>query len=91
MSIPPIDSGDTFTTGCYPSGHGCLVGAAETAIGALLPQDAAEASRQATEGAESRLYAGAHYRFDNDIGRALGRTVARAVLDADRQGRLRRW
>ena len=75
----------------YPSGHGCLVGAAETAIGALLPQEAAEASRLATEGAESRLYAGAHYRFDNDTGRALGRTVARAVLDADRQGRLRRW
>jgi hypothetical protein len=75
----------------YPSGHACGAGAAETAIGALLPEDAAEASRMAAEGAESRLYAGVHYRFDNDIGLALGRTVARAVLDADRQGRLRRW
>ena len=75
----------------YPSGHACGAGAAETAIGALLPEDAAEASRMAAEGAESRLYAGVHYRFDNDTGLALGRTVARAVLDADRQGRLRRW
>jgi membrane-associated phospholipid phosphatase len=75
----------------YPSGHGCVAGAAEAVIGELLPQEATEASRLAAEAAESRLYAGAHYRFDNEIGLALGRTVARAVLDADRQGTLRRW
>ena len=75
----------------YPSGHACGAGAAQTAIGALLPEYAAEASRMAAEGAESRLYAGVHYRFDNDTGLTLGRMVARAVLDADRQGTLRRW
>jgi len=36
----------------------------------------------------SRLYAGVHYRFDNDVGLELGRQVARFVVAEDSAGRL---
>jgi hypothetical protein len=34
----------------------------------------------ADEAAMSRLYAGIHYRFDNDAGIRLGRSIARLAL-----------
>ena len=34
----------------------------------------------------SRLYGGIHYRFDNDIGLALGRAVVRHAVEAERRG-----
>jgi hypothetical protein len=40
----------------------------------------------------SRLYAGVHYRFDNDVGLDLGRRIARYAIQMDEAGTLtRRW
>jgi hypothetical protein len=39
----------------------------------------------------SRLYGGIHYRFDNDVGLALGRVVGRHAVEAEQRGRLSAW
>ena len=70
----------------YPSGHACTAGAAETVLTAALPGAADEVRAAAQEMAESRLWGGVHYRFDNEAGLALGRAVAAYV--AEHAGRL---
>ena len=70
----------------YPSGHACTAGAAEAVLTAALPRAADEVRRAAWEMAESRLWGGVHYRFDNEAGLALGRSVAAYV--AEHAGRL---
>ena len=72
----------------YPAGHACSAGAFEAVLTHFIPQDRAEFSRIAQEQAMARLYGGVHYRFDNDVGLALGRAVARHAVAADRRGAL---
>ena len=73
----------------YPSGHACSAGAFDAVLGHYLPQERAEFTRIAEEQAMSRLYGGIHFRFDNDVGLALGRVVGRYAIERERQGRLR--
>jgi hypothetical protein len=76
----------------YPSGHACISGAMSEVIGHFMPAERAEMARLAEEAAISRLYAGVHFRFDNDVGLALGREVARYVIAEDSAGRVvGRW
>ena len=72
----------------YPSGHACLSGAISETFGHFVPEARAEVARLADEAAMSRLYAGVHYRFDNDVGLELGRQGARCVVAEDSAGRL---
>ena len=76
----------------YPSGHACLSGFLSEAIAHYVPAARDEVRRLAEEATVSRLYAGVHYRFDNDAGLELGRKVARYVIQQEEAGRLRgRW
>jgi membrane-associated phospholipid phosphatase len=75
----------------YPSGHACSAGAFDAVLGHYLPQERAEFTRIAEEQAMSRLYGGIHYRFDNDVGLALGRVVGRHAVAAEQRGRLTAW
>jgi hypothetical protein len=75
----------------YPSGHACSAGAFDAVLGHFLPQERAEFTRIAEEQAMSRLYGGIHYRFDNDVGLALGRIVGRHAVDAERRSGLFAW
>ena len=75
----------------YPSGHACSAGAFDAALGHFFPQDRAEFTRIAEEQAMSRLWGGIHYRFDDDEGLRLGRTVARYDVEQERRGRLNAW
>jgi len=76
----------------FPSGHACLSGAIAETVAHFVPEVRAEVTRLAEEAALSRLYAGVHYRFDNDVGLELGRAVARYVIAEDSAGRLMaRW
>jgi hypothetical protein len=75
----------------YPSGHACSAGAFEAVLGHFVPQERAEFTRIAEEQAMSRLYGGIHFRFDNDVGLALGRAVGRHAVEAERRGRLTAW
>jgi membrane-associated phospholipid phosphatase len=65
----------------YPSGHSSVVGASSTVLGYLFPRDAACLKLNAEEMAASRMWAGIHFRSDNETGLELGRSVARVVID----------
>jgi hypothetical protein len=68
----------------YPSSHSCTSGAGTGVLGALFPSEASRLDTMADEIGLSRLYAGIHYRFDIDVGLALGRRVAQHALQVDR-------
>ncbi len=75
----------------YPSGHACSAGAFDAVLGHYLPRERAEFTRIAEEQAMSRLYGGIHYRFDNDVGLALGRIVAKHAIEREKRGGLNAW
>jgi membrane-associated phospholipid phosphatase len=60
----------------YPSGHSCISGASAAILAAFFPAAAEQLRAEAVEAGRSRVYAGIHYQFDCDVGRALGETVA---------------
>lgn len=68
----------------YPSGHACSSTAAAGVLSYLFPRDAAAIQALAAESGLSRIYAGIHYRFDIEAGRALGASVAAAAVATDR-------
>ena len=65
----------------YPAAHGCFSMAQAGILGYLFPRDAAALAALAEEAAESRVWAGIHYRSDIVAGAALGRAVATKVID----------
>jgi len=69
----------------YPAAHGCHSNAEAVILAYLFPRDAAALAALAEEARESRLWAGIHYRSDNDAGAALGRAVAEKVIARARQ------
>jgi PAP2 superfamily len=52
----------------------------------LVAEQRHELSVMVTEAGLSRMYGGIHYRFDIEAGQALGRSVARFTMRADRSG-----
>lgn len=68
----------------YPAAHGCLSAAAAAAIAYLFPRDAQTLNALADQAAESRVWAGIHYRSDVIAGLALGRAVALKVIERAR-------
>jgi PAP2 superfamily protein len=85
------DSVDLPNFPSYPSGHACTAGAFDGVLGHFFPQERAEFTRIAEEQAMSRLYGGIHYRFDNDVGLALGRVVAQYDVEREKRGGLNAW
>jgi membrane-associated phospholipid phosphatase len=71
----------------YPSNHAAVSAAAAAILGAAFPSQRRALAAAADEAGLSRIYGGIHYRFDSDVGLALGRTIARYVLDRDVAGR----
>jgi membrane-associated phospholipid phosphatase len=90
-TIALADSVDLPNFPSYPSGHACSAGAFDGVLEHYFPQDRAEFTRIAEEQAMSRLYGGIHYRFDDDVGLALGRNVARYDAERERRGGLNSW
>ncbi len=71
----------------YPAAHGCVSSAVAAAIAYLFPRDAQTLNGLADQAAESRIWAGIHYRTDVVAGLALGRAVAQRIIDvAKRDG-----
>jgi hypothetical protein len=71
----------------YPSNHACITGASMAVLADLFPSDAARLNGLADDAALSRVLGGIHYRFDGDVGLALGRRVAAWAIEADGGGR----
>jgi membrane-associated phospholipid phosphatase len=66
----------------YPAAHGCVSTAIAVAQAHFFPRQADYIIGKANEAAYSRMVAGIHYRSDVEVGIALGRRVAEAVLEA---------
>jgi hypothetical protein len=64
----------------YPSNHACVSGASMAVLAALFPSEADRLNGRADEAALSRVLGGIHYRFDGEVGLALGRAVAAWAL-----------
>ena len=71
----------------YPAAHGCFSGSVSAVLAYLFPHDAADLNALGNEAGESRLWAGIHFRSDIDTGLALGRAVAKLVIErAEKDG-----
>lgn len=68
----------------YTSGHSTISAAAARVLGHFFPDDAADLTAKAEEAKNSRLWAGIHFRNDNETGAAggmqLGELIVRAVV-----------
>jgi hypothetical protein len=70
----------------YASNHACVSGTVAYVLGALFPDQASRLAAMADEAAESRLYAGIHYRFDKAAGLRIARQVAALAIASDVRG-----
>jgi len=65
----------------YPSAHAALSGGQAEVLAYLFPRDAEAIRRLAVEAADSRLWAGIHFRADLDVGLAQGKQVAALIVE----------
>lgn len=65
----------------YVSGHAAFSGAAARILSNFFSTSTARLNAMAEEAAFSRMLGGVHYRYDNEDGLALGRSVADFVLN----------
>lgn len=65
----------------YPSGHACNSGAMAAVLAYLFPSDGEAVIASAEEAADSRIWAGIHYRIDRDGGLAIANGVADLVIE----------
>jgi hypothetical protein len=70
----------------YPSNHACIDGALDTVMSDLFPADQPRIHAEMVEGAMSRIYGGLHYRFDSEVGLAMGNAVGAIAIAADPNG-----
>jgi hypothetical protein len=71
----------------YPAAHGCFSGSISAVLAYQFPHDAVDLNALGNEAGESRLWAGIHFRSDIDTGLALGRAVAKLVIErAEKDG-----
>jgi membrane-associated phospholipid phosphatase len=73
FSTPPHPS--------YPSAHACNSGAAAYVLAYLFPSDGQAVVARAENAADSRIWAGIHYRSDRDGGLAIANSVAELVIE----------
>ena len=79
---PTIDTlWTTYPLAAYPSGHSSNLTAPATVLGYLFPRDAHYFLSRAEENADSRFWAGIHFRSDSAAGVALGKEVGKAVIE----------
>jgi hypothetical protein len=65
----------------YPAAHGCVSTGAATALAYLFPRDAQSEQDLAQQAAETRIWAGIHFRSDVIAGTTLGRKVGDKVVE----------
>ena len=65
----------------YPSGHAMGAGTTSAVLEYFFPADAKEFEKLAQDCADSRFYAGIHFRTDNEVGLRLGRELGKYVAE----------
>jgi hypothetical protein len=71
----------------YPSNHACISAAEAEVIGAYVPGERQRLRALAAEAAASRVFGAIHFRFDGDVGLALGIQVANQALEVSAKER----
>ena len=71
----------------YTSGHSTISAAAAAVMGEVFPSERDYFVQQSEEAAMSRLYAGIHFRHDNEEGTRVGRMIGERVVDRMRAGK----
>jgi hypothetical protein len=65
----------------YPSAHGCGSTSVATTLGYLFPRDAPTLKAMSDQAAESRMWAGIHFRSDIVAGVTLGKNVSQKLIE----------
>jgi hypothetical protein len=76
--LSPVLSTPRFPS--YPSAHATVAGCAEVLLSYFFPEEVSEIKGRMELSAQSRLYAGVHYKVDNDEGLDLGRQIGEVVV-----------
>ncbi|HEY9300129.1 MAG TPA: phosphatase PAP2 family protein, partial [Phormidium sp.] len=66
----------------YPSGHAAGAGAACAVMQYFFPADKKKFQQMAQDCADSRFYAGIHFRTDNEVGLQMGKNLGNFIVDA---------
>jgi hypothetical protein len=64
----------------YPSGHAMISSSSATVLAHFFPADAKEFQQLAKDCADSRFYAGIHFRTDNEVATRMGKDLAEYVV-----------
>ena len=64
----------------YPSGHALGAATSATVLSYFFPADAKQFQQLAKDCADSRFYAGIHFRSDNEVGTSMGQAIGKYVL-----------
>ncbi|HVF80455.1 MAG TPA: phosphatase PAP2 family protein [Flavisolibacter sp.] len=65
----------------YPSGHAAGAGTSSAVMQYFFPADAKEFGQLAQDCADSRFYAGIHFRTDNETGLKMGRELGKYIVE----------
>jgi membrane-associated phospholipid phosphatase len=77
-NLPKVLSTPLFPS--YPSAHATVAGCAEVILSYFFPLHSQSIVKKMEESALSRLYAGVHFKVDNDEGLKLGRQIGEMVV-----------
>ena len=64
----------------YPSGHALGASTSATILSHFFPADAKEFEKIAKDCADSRFYAGIHFRSDNEVGTSMGKEIGKYLV-----------
>jgi membrane-associated phospholipid phosphatase len=72
----------------YPSGHAAGAGTSSAVLEYFFPADAKQFQQLAKECADSRFYAGIHFRTDNETALSMGREMGKYIVETwmDKEG-----
>lgn len=65
----------------YPSGHAAGAATSSAVMGYFFPDDAKEFQKLAQECADSRFYAGIHFKTDDEVGLKMGDAIGKYVVE----------
>jgi membrane-associated phospholipid phosphatase len=65
----------------YPSGHAAAAATSSAVLGYFFPDDAKEFQALAQDCADSRFYAGIHFRTDNETALVMGRAIGKYIVE----------
>ena len=65
----------------YPSGHATGASTSSTVLAYFFPADAKQFHQLAQDCADSRFYAGIHFRVDNETGLRMGKEIGNYVVE----------